>query len=381
MNHYAEPEAPADDREATSADLRTRRYVDDADEPIRMRRILRGRRLRRRTPTTPTIASGAAESPGRQFATVAGADRSGRLRPPGARCGTGALPRGGAAPASRKSRLTTRATTAPLRRAGGYEPPPRSRGACPSPATGRRSRCPTRMRTSRAMAMTPPLGTEPPRRQAAATAGPKKPAARGPRRAEQQRNRRRPAGSGRRRPAAAATAAATGTAPAAQRPRQDLHAARRHRRLRAGARRHRRLCADARGRRRHRRHRRAPRSERCGDGGAAGGRRPCPSTRPSCCSTGATRPSSRPRRTIRSASTPTAGRCASRRRPASPGVKALIGPGLATRLAGHDVRVTIVARSSREAGAAGLRFAYQSGVAISHWQTANLGAGLSGGRR
>ncbi len=57
----------------------------------------------------------------------------------------------------------------------------------------------------------------------------------------------------------------------------------------------------------------------------------------------------------------------------SPGVKALIGPGLATRLAGHEVRVTIVARSSAEAGAAGMRFAYQSGVAISHWQTANLG--------
>jgi hypothetical protein len=58
----------------------------------------------------------------------------------------------------------------------------------------------------------------------------------------------------------------------------------------------------------------------------------------------------------------------------SPGVKAVIGPGLATRLAGHDVRVTIVARSSPEAGAAGMRFAYQSGVAISHWQTVNLGA-------
>ena len=57
----------------------------------------------------------------------------------------------------------------------------------------------------------------------------------------------------------------------------------------------------------------------------------------------------------------------------SPGVKALIGPGLATRLAGHNVRVTIVARSSTDAGAAGMRFAYQSGVAISHWQTANLG--------
>ena len=56
----------------------------------------------------------------------------------------------------------------------------------------------------------------------------------------------------------------------------------------------------------------------------------------------------------------------------SPGVKALIGPGLATRLAGHDVRVTIVARSSREGGAASMRFAYQSGVAISYWQTATL---------
>ncbi len=56
------------------------------------------------------------------------------------------------------------------------------------------------------------------------------------------------------------------------------------------------------------------------------------------------------------------------------GVKALVGPGLAARLAGHDVRVIIVARSSKTAGAAGMRFAYQSGVAISHWQTANLGA-------
>ncbi len=58
----------------------------------------------------------------------------------------------------------------------------------------------------------------------------------------------------------------------------------------------------------------------------------------------------------------------------SPGVKVLVGPGLATRLAGHQVRVTIVARSSTDTGAASMRFAYQSGVAISHWQTANLGA-------
>ncbi len=57
----------------------------------------------------------------------------------------------------------------------------------------------------------------------------------------------------------------------------------------------------------------------------------------------------------------------------SAGVRALIGPGLATRLAGHNVRVTIVARSAKDAGAASMRFAYQSGVAISHWQTANLG--------
>jgi hypothetical protein len=54
------------------------------------------------------------------------------------------------------------------------------------------------------------------------------------------------------------------------------------------------------------------------------------------------------------------------------GVKALIGPGLAAPLAGQQIRVTITARSSLERGAAGMRFAYQSGFAISHWQTANL---------
>jgi hypothetical protein len=56
----------------------------------------------------------------------------------------------------------------------------------------------------------------------------------------------------------------------------------------------------------------------------------------------------------------------------APGVKAHIGPGLAARLAGNRVRVTIVARSSTDLGAASMRFAYQSGLAISHWQTANL---------
>jgi hypothetical protein len=54
------------------------------------------------------------------------------------------------------------------------------------------------------------------------------------------------------------------------------------------------------------------------------------------------------------------------------GVKVAIGPGLAARLAGHQVRIIIDARSSTEFGAANMRFAYQSGLAISHWQTANL---------
>jgi hypothetical protein len=56
------------------------------------------------------------------------------------------------------------------------------------------------------------------------------------------------------------------------------------------------------------------------------------------------------------------------------GVKVMVGPGLAARLAGHQVRVVIDARSSTEFGAANMRFAYQSGLAISHWQTANLSA-------
>jgi hypothetical protein len=54
------------------------------------------------------------------------------------------------------------------------------------------------------------------------------------------------------------------------------------------------------------------------------------------------------------------------------GARAVIGPGLAERLAGRTVRVTILARASVENGAPNLRFAYQSGVAISHWQAAQL---------
>jgi hypothetical protein len=57
---------------------------------------------------------------------------------------------------------------------------------------------------------------------------------------------------------------------------------------------------------------------------------------------------------------------------ASPGAKVIIGAGLSSRLAGRTMRVTIEARSARENGAASMRFAYESGVALSHWQTANL---------
>lgn len=55
-----------------------------------------------------------------------------------------------------------------------------------------------------------------------------------------------------------------------------------------------------------------------------------------------------------------------------PGVRVIIGPALAGRFAGRSVRVTLLARAARENGATGLRFAYENGIAISHWQTANL---------
>ena len=56
----------------------------------------------------------------------------------------------------------------------------------------------------------------------------------------------------------------------------------------------------------------------------------------------------------------------------SAGARVVIGPGLSSRLAGQSIRVNIVARAARENGAASMRFAYQSGLAISHWQTATL---------
>jgi hypothetical protein len=54
-------------------------------------------------------------------------------------------------------------------------------------------------------------------------------------------------------------------------------------------------------------------------------------------------------------------------------VRLNIGPGIAGRLAGQPARIVIVARSSRESGALNMRFAYQSGIALSHWQSADLG--------
>jgi hypothetical protein len=54
------------------------------------------------------------------------------------------------------------------------------------------------------------------------------------------------------------------------------------------------------------------------------------------------------------------------------GARAVIGPGLAERFAGRTIRVTLLARSSAGNGAANLRFAYESGRAISHWQSAQL---------
>jgi hypothetical protein len=58
----------------------------------------------------------------------------------------------------------------------------------------------------------------------------------------------------------------------------------------------------------------------------------------------------------------------------NPGARAVIGPGLAQSLAGRDIRVTLSLRSSHELGAAKLRFAYQSGLAVSHWQVADAPA-------
>ena len=55
------------------------------------------------------------------------------------------------------------------------------------------------------------------------------------------------------------------------------------------------------------------------------------------------------------------------------GVKVAIGPGLASELAGRRVRIVVTARASADQGATGMRFAYQSGLALSYWQRANLG--------
>lgn len=54
------------------------------------------------------------------------------------------------------------------------------------------------------------------------------------------------------------------------------------------------------------------------------------------------------------------------------GARALIAPGLAERLAGQTIRITLLSRSSAENGASTIRFAYQSGLAVSHWQSVDL---------
>ena len=56
----------------------------------------------------------------------------------------------------------------------------------------------------------------------------------------------------------------------------------------------------------------------------------------------------------------------------SAGARALVDASIANQLAGKTVKVTLVARSAPANGAAKLRFAYQSGLAISHWQTVDL---------
>jgi hypothetical protein len=60
--------------------------------------------------------------------------------------------------------------------------------------------------------------------------------------------------------------------------------------------------------------------------------------------------------------------------PGGDGGKVTIGPGLAAQFAGREIRVVLTVRSARENGATNLRFAYQTGLAISHWQEANLSA-------
>ena len=61
----------------------------------------------------------------------------------------------------------------------------------------------------------------------------------------------------------------------------------------------------------------------------------------------------------------------------SAGARAVVGPGLASRLAGHTIRITVMARTARENSASSLRFAYQSGLAVSYWQSAKLTAQFS----
>ena len=93
----------------------------------------------------------------------------------------------------------------------------------------------------------------------------------------------------------------------------------------------------------------------------------------SCSSTAATRRCSRRIRATRSAST--AALPAISTSAGSAGATALIGPGLAVRLArSHRPRRRSWRARRRKTASANLRFAFQSGLAVSYWKTANLTA-------
>ena len=57
----------------------------------------------------------------------------------------------------------------------------------------------------------------------------------------------------------------------------------------------------------------------------------------------------------------------------SAGATAAIGPGLAARLAGHNVRVTVLARTVRENGALHMRIAYDTRLSEATGNRENFG--------
>ena len=57
---------------------------------------------------------------------------------------------------------------------------------------------------------------------------------------------------------------------------------------------------------------------------------------------------------------------------ASGGAKAVLGPGLANRLSGHEIRVVLEARGTPGQAAPTVRLAYQRGAAIIEWRTVRV---------